>query len=66
MYGVGGVRVGVWVQLFYVNISRMRPRSRLSSQPLTIPTPWVIRVWWCIPLVPPWATASRFLPGNRG
>ena len=28
--------------LFYVNVSGMRPRSRLSSQPLTIPAPWVL------------------------
>ena len=38
--------------LFYVNVSEMRPRSLLSSQPLTIPVPWVLlRVKWSIPLV---------------
>ena len=28
--------------LFYMNVSGMSPRSRLSSQPLTIPASWVI------------------------
>ena len=52
--------------LVYVNGSGMRPRSRLSSQPLTSPAPWVLlRVMVSIPLVPPWVTASRFLTGNR-
>ena len=38
--------------LFYVNVSGMRPRSRLSSQHLTISAPWVLlRVRWSIPLV---------------
>ena len=39
--------------LFYVNVSGVRPLSRLSSQPLTIPPPWVLlRVKWSIPLIP--------------
>ena len=45
---------GVWVQLlgvrkpilmlflFYVNVSGMHLQSHLSSQPLTIATPWVL------------------------
>ena len=37
--------------LFYVNVTGMSPRSRLSSQPLTIPDPWELHVKWCIPLV---------------
>ena len=38
--------------LFYVNVSRMPPRSRLPSQPLTIPAPWVVlRFRRSIPLV---------------
>ena len=38
--------------LFYVNVSGVRPRSRLSSQPLTLLVPWVLlRVRWSIPLV---------------
>ena len=69
---------GFWVQLFggrgpallsflfYVNVSGMRPQSRLSSQPLTIPAPWVILyVGLSIFVVPPWVTASRFLAENR-
>ena len=61
IYGVGGV----WVQflgvrghalvlfLLYVNVSGMRTRSRLSSQPFTIAAPWVLlQVRWLIPLVP--------------
>ena len=52
----------------YVNVSRMLPRSRLSSQPLTLPAPWVLlHVRWSIPpgyMVPSWVTASRFLAGN--
>ena len=72
--GVGGV----WVQLLggqgtsarvillYVNVSGMRPRSRLSSQPLTKPTLWAIPASGGLsPLVPPSVTASRFLAGNR-
>ena len=47
-----GVRgPAVVLVLFYVNASRMRPRSRLSSQPLMIPVPWVHRIGWSIPLV---------------
>ena len=39
--------------LFYVNVSGMRARSRLSSQPLKIPVPWaLLQVRWSIPLVP--------------
>ena len=39
--------------LFYVNVSGIRPRSRFSSRPLTIPAPWVLlRVRWFIRLVP--------------
>ena len=53
----------VWVQLFggqgpalvlfmfYVNVYGMRQRSCLSSQPLTILAPWVLRIMWSIPLV---------------
>ena len=38
--------------LFYVNVSGMHPRSRLSFKPLMIPAPWVLlRVRWSIPLV---------------
>ena len=38
--------------LFSVNVSGMRPQSRLSSQPLTIPSHWVLlRVSGSIPLV---------------
>ena len=52
--------------LFYVNVSRMHPRSCFSSQPLTIPATWVfLRVVWSIILIPPYVTASRFLAGNR-
>ena len=51
--------------LFYLNVSGMRPRSRLSFQPLKIPAPWVLlRDRWPIPLVPPWVTVSRFLARN--
>ena len=62
-----GVRGPAFVLfLFYVNLSGMRPRSRLSSQPLTIPAPWVlIRVGWSILLVPPLVTISHFLAGNK-
>ena len=39
--------------LIYVNVSGMRPRSRLSYQPLPIPVPWVLlRVRRSIPLLP--------------
>ena len=64
---VGGARgPAIVLFLFYKNVSGIRPWSRLSSQPLTIPAPWVIlHVGWTIPLVPPWVTASRFLAGNR-
>ena len=54
----------VWVQLlgvmgpvlvlflFYENVSDMRPWSRMSSQPFTIPAPWVLLcVRWSIRLV---------------
>ena len=52
--------------LFYVNVSGLRPRSRLSSQPLTILAPWVLlRVGRSIPLIPLWVSASHFLVGNR-
>ena len=52
--------------LFYMNVSGMRPRPRLSSQPLTIPAPlFLLRVRWSIFLVPPWVTASCFLAGNK-
>ena len=46
--------------LFYVNVSGMNPRYRLSSHPLTILTPWVILcVGWTITLgAPTWMTAS--------
>ena len=62
---------GVWgpalmLFLFYVNISGMRPLSRFPSQPLTIPSPWVLfRIKWSILLVPPWVTVSCFLAGNK-
>ena len=37
-WGTGGVKGPALVLfLFYVNVSGMRPRSRLSSQPLTTP-----------------------------
>ena len=63
-WGIRGARLVLF--LFHVNVSEMHPRSRLSSQPLTIPTPWVLlHVGWSIPLVLPWVTASRFLVGNR-
>ena len=46
--------------LFYVNVSGMRPRSRLSSLPLTIPAPWVIIcVGWSIRVT---STLSDCLP----
>ena len=63
---VGGVREYAFVLLFfYVNVSGIRPWSRWSSQPLMIPTLWVLlHVGWSIPSVPPWVTASRFLAGN--
>ena len=50
---VGGVRVPTFVLfLFYVNVSRKRPRSRLYSQSLTVPAPRVIlRVGRSIPVV---------------
>ena len=52
--------------LFYVSVSGMRPRSRLSSQPLPKPTPWLyLHVGSSILMVPPWVTASYFLAGNR-
>ena len=52
---LGGVRWPVLVLfLFYVKVSGMRPWSRFSSKPLTIPVPWVfLRVVWSISLVPP-------------
>ena len=63
-WGSGGSALVLF--LFYVNVTGMRPRSRLSSQPLEIPASWVLlQVWWSIPLVPPWITASRFLAENR-
>ena len=49
---VGEVKGPALVFLNNVNISGMRPWSRLSSQPLTIPAPWVLRVRWSIILVP--------------
>ena len=55
IYGVGefGFRVSMLVLfLFYGNVSEMCPRSHLSSQPLTIPAPWVfLRAGWSISLV---------------
>ena len=52
--------------LFYMNISRLLPRSRMSSQPLEVLAPWVLlRVGSSIPLVPPWVIASRFLAWNK-
>ena len=38
-------------RLFYVNVSGMRPRPFLFSQPFMIPGPWGLRVKWSIPLV---------------
>ena len=62
----GGVRGPTLVLLIYMNVAGMRPRSRLSSQPLMIPAPWVfLRVGCSISLVPPWVTASSFLARNR-
>ena len=51
--GGGWFRVTALVLfLFYVYVSGMRPRSRLSFQALTIPAPWVLlRVKWSIPLI---------------
>ena len=52
--------------LFYVIVSGMRPWFCLSSQPLTVPVPWVLlRVGCSLLLVPSWVTASRFLAWNR-
>ena len=52
--------------LFYVNISGMRPRSCLSSKPLTKPVPWVLlRVSWSIPLVK-WFHCLSFSCGEKG
>ena len=50
LIGVRGVWVKCWggrvtarvLFLFYVNVSEMRPRFRLSFQLLTIPAPWVL------------------------
>ena len=51
--------------LFYVNVSGMLLQSHLSSQPLTIPAPWVfLYIGSSIPLVPPWVIASHFLVRN--
>ena len=64
----GGWLRGLALMLFffYANVYGMGPRFRLSSQPLTIPAPWLfLRIRWSIALVPPWVTASRFLAGNR-
>ena len=48
--------------LFYVNIFRMQLQSRLSSQPLMIPAPWVLfHIGWSICLIPSWVTDSYFL-----
>ena len=58
--------------LLYVNVSGTRPWSRFSSQPFTIPVPWVfLRVWWFLPLGDclrfpcgkwgGWATTHHFL-----
>ena len=53
--------------LFYANVSGICSRSRFSSQPLTTLAAWILlRVWWSIPLVPPFVTVSlRSLAGNR-
>ena len=52
--------------LLYVNVSGMHPWTRFSSQPLMILAPWVfLRIWWSIPLVPLWVTASCLLVGSR-
>ena len=50
---VEGVKGPVLVLfLHYMNVSAMRSWSRLSSQPLTIPAPWILlHVRWSIPLV---------------
>ena len=46
--------------LIYVNVSGMRPRSRLSTKPLTKPAPWVIpHVGWSIPVVSTLAELKR-------
>ena len=48
-WGVKGP--GLVLFLFYVNVTGMRPRSRLSTQPLRIPAPWVLLPVRCsIPL----------------
>ena len=54
--------------LFCVNVSGMRPRSCLSSQPLTtgsLDSPPRQVVYPPTSMFPPWVTASRFLAGNR-
>ena len=52
-FNFGGVRgPSLVLFLFYMNVSEMRPRSRFSSKPLTIPALWVIlRDVWSIPVV---------------
>ena len=64
-WGVSGPALVVF--LFYVDVSGMRLRSRLFSQPVTILVPWVLlHVGWSISLAPCWVIDSRFLAGNRG
>ena len=48
----GGQEARAVLFLFYVNVSGIRPPSRLSSQPLTVPGPSVIlHIEWSIPVV---------------
>ena len=57
-----GVRGPALVFCFYVNVSEMHPRSRLSSQLLTIQPPWVLLlVRGSIPVVP-WFHPGDCLP----
>ena len=56
---VVGLSPALELIVIYVNLSGMRPRSRLSSQPWTIPAPWVLlRVIWSILMVP-WLHPGR-------
>ena len=49
--GTGGRGPELVLFLLYVNVSGVRPWSRLSSQPLKIPAPWVLlRLRRSIPL----------------
>ena len=62
-FNCSGVRVPALVLfLFYMNVSGMRPQSRLSSWSLTIPAPWVLfHVRWSFPLAK-WFHHERLPP----